>query len=338
MKRSRKLLLAALPAVLFGSSLFAQSPQSAVPVKVKATEVRQQSKALVDEVVGTVAARTKPVVSAQINGTVVKTLAETGQRVKAGDLLAELASPEADARLSGAKASLELAAREFSRSEQLASGGTISKSAFDQAKATFESAKAALKEAETAVAYKQVLAPIGGVIRSRRVDPGEITLPGKPLFEMEDEQNLRLEANVAESLSAMLRTGARIAVRIDSADRLLTGTLSEITPSADPLSRTFLVRLDLPQTTGVMSGQFGRAFIPAGSAAVLLVPSSAVVPRGQMETVFVVENGTAKLRLVRTGKSSDGMVELLSGVEPGERVVTSGVPRLSDGEKVEVEQ
>lgn len=338
MNRTVAYLLSGLVAALV--SMVSASEEGMAPssnVRVKALELQEQIRPLTDQVVGTVAARTKPVVSAQINGTVLVTHGETGQRVKSGEILAELASPEADARLSGAKAALDLASREFARSQQLVSNGTISKEAHDQKVAALQSAKAAVKEAETAVGYKQVRAPITGVIRARRVDPGEVTSPGKPLFDMEDEQGLRFETNIAESLSGALKPGAQVQIRVDAADKTLTGTLAEITPSADPVSRTFLVRFDLPHAPGVMAGQFGRALIPAGTARVVQAPASALVQRGQMEVVFVLDNSIAKLRLVRSGRKSDGLVELLSGVQPGERVAVTNVAQLTDGQKVEVE-
>lgn len=333
MNRSTSFVLCAAIAALS----FAAAAEPTATVRVKAIEVQERTVPLVDEVVGTVTARNKPMVSAQINGTVLKTYAETGQRVKAGDLLAELTSSEADARLSGAKSSLDLATREFNRSQQLVASGTISKEAHDQATAALESAKAAVKEAQTAVGYKQVHSPINGVIRARRADAGEVTSPGKPLFEMEDEHSLRFEANVAESLSGGLAVGTAVPVRLDATDKQVSGTLSEITPSADPVSRTFLVRFDIAETSGVMAGQFGRAMLPAGKTTEVQVPTGAVLRRGQMEMVYVLDNGTARLRLVRTGRKSGDQIQLLSGIEPGERIAASGVSALVDGQKVEVE-
>ena len=337
MKSAILLVFLSASAIVLHAGSRAATPVPSGPVKVQEVEIRQETRRIMEQVVGTVTARNKPIVSAQINGTVLNTFAETGQRVKAGELLAELASPEADARLSGAKASVDLATREFARSQQLVASGTVSKESHDQATAALQSARAAMKEAETAVTYKHVRAPIDGVIRVRRVDPGEITSPGKPLFEMEDERSLRFEANVAESLSGSLAPGTEVGIHIDSADKKLSGTLSEITPSADPVSRTFLVRFDLPETTGVVAGQFGRALLPAGEAPVIMVPASAVVERGQMEIVYVIAERTARLRLVRTGKKSGNEVELLAGVQPGERIAASNTAQLIDGVQVEVE-
>lgn len=108
-------------------------------------------------------------------------------------------------------------------------------------------------------------------------------------------------------------------------------TLSEVTPWADPVTRTFLARFDLPPTPGVMSGQFGRTSLPIGSTNELFLPDSAVISRGQMDTVFLIRERKAHLRLVRTGKSRDGQVQILAGLNPGEDVVTSGAAQLCGG-------
>jgi RND family efflux transporter MFP subunit len=115
----------------------------------------------------------------------------------------------------------------------------------------------------------------------------------------------------------------------------LEGTVSEIAPTADPGSRTFLVKLDLPARGGLRAGQFGRVAMPVGQATALRVPASAVVVRGQMEIVFVVADGRAQLRLVKTGKPIGAEVEIISGLSAGEKIVADGVAGLVDGQPVE---
>ena len=107
---------------------------------------------------------------------------------------------------------------------------------------------------------------------------------------------------------------------------------SEIAPAADSASRTFLVKLDLQGTTGLRAGQFGRVAMPVGETSALRGPASAVVQRGQMEIVFVVSDGKAQLRLVKTGKRIGDEVELVSGVSAGEKVVVEGATGLADGQ------
>jgi RND family efflux transporter MFP subunit len=184
----------------------------------------------------------------------------------------------------------------------------------------------------------EVRAPFAGVISRRLADAGDFASPGKPLVEIENPEVLRFEADVPEALIERIHPGEDLSARIPSIDGEIKGKVGEIAPSADPNSRTFLVRIDLPHIPGLRAGQFGRAAIPVGNALSLRVPASAVVVRGQMEMVFLAEEGAARLRLVKTGKRFGDEIEILSGVAQGERVVSEGASGLSDDQPVSVLQ
>ena len=156
------------------------------------------------------------------------------------------------------------------------------------------------------------------------------------MLELEDSSALRLEADVPEAVVGRLPLGDKLPVRISALEQELQGVISEIAPAADANSRTFLVKLDLPDTPGLRAGQFGRVAMPVGETSALRVPASAVVQRGQMEIIFVVAGSKAQLRLVKTGKRIGDEVELVSGVEAGEKVVAEGAAALTDGQPVEV--
>jgi len=173
------------------------------------------------------------------------------------------------------------------------------------------------------------------VITKKSADVGDLATPGKTLLEIEDPTALRFEADVPEAIIGSIAAGAGMTVHSGTFE--MTGTVSEIAPVADAQSRTFLVKLDLPQTPGLRTGQFGRVAIPLSETSVLRIPVSAVVQRGQMEIVFVVEKGRAQLRLVKTGKRFGNEVELVSGIEAKEQVAVENVSRLSDGQRVEVQ-
>ena len=131
-----------------------------------------------------------------------------------------------------------------------------------------------------------------------------------------------------------MKLGAKLAVRIGATSPAIEGTVVELAPVADAASRTFLAKLDLPPVEGARSGQFGRVLVPVGEVRAIHVPLSALVVRGQMETVFVVEKENARLRIVRTGKRIGGEVELISGINEGDRVVVEGAGTLRDGQPV----
>ncbi len=256
--------------------------------------------------------------------------------MKAGDLIAQLDAREIQARLDQAMAIREQATRDLDRSRTLLQQQGTSQAAFDAAQAQERIAAGALKEAEAMLAYTKVVAPFDGVITRKLADVGDLATPGKPIAEMEDPRALRFEADVPEALIGNVKLGAKLAVRIGARMAAITGAVVEVAPVAEATSRTFLVKLDLPAAEGMRSGQFGRVHVPMGETHSLHVPISALVLRGQMATVFVVDKQNAQLRLVRTGKRTDIEVELLSGISPGESVVIEGADKLRDGQPVTV--
>jgi RND family efflux transporter MFP subunit len=167
------------------------------------------------------------------------------------------------------------------------------------------------------------------------VEPGDLAVPGQPLLVLDDPRAYRLEALVGESAVGRVRLGQTVPVVVDSLGRPLEGRVAEIIPAADPASRTVTVKLDLPADPGLRSGLFGRARFPAGERQALLVPASALVERGQLTAAYVVDgHDIARLRLVTAGARHADRVEILSGLEAGERLVVEGAPRVSDGSRV----
>ncbi len=166
---------------------------------------------------------------------------------------------------------------------------------------------------------------------------GDLAAPGKPLVNLEDPSALQLWADVPDALGGNVKSGDRLAVRIGTATNEVEGTVAEVSPAADPDSRTFLMKLDLPSAPGLRSGQFGRVAVPVGEANAIRVPLTSVIQRGQMELVFVVANGRAELRLVKTGDRVGDEVEVVSGLNSGEQVVTEGATDLVDGQPVSIQ-
>ncbi len=309
------------------------SPPPTVTVRTQAIESKKR--VATEEVVGTVRAKLHSVIEAKVSGKLDRMLVVPGQNVQAGELLAELDAREVQARLDQALAVRQQAESDLKRYTALLEQKILSQSEFDSVQSRFRVAAAAAKEAETMLAYTKVIAPFAGVITRKHADVGDLASPGKPLLEMEDSRVLRLEADVAEAVISHLTLGDKLRVRVSGVSQDLEGVVSEIAPAADPNSRTFLVKCDLPAVAGLRAGQFGRAAMPVGETSARRVASSAVVQRGQMELVFVVVNNQAQMRIVKTGKRLGDEVELVSGVEAGEKVVTEGAAGLLDGQRVE---
>lgn len=336
MKPSRSLPTAALLAfVLAGCGHPAgQSAESLPPAAVRAQIVERKQRVATEDTIGTVRARLRAAIEAKLTGKIVQLLVVPGQNVKTGDLLVTVDAREVQARYEQARAVRQQAETDLKRAASLIEKKILAQAEFDNAQSKFRVAEAAVAEAETMLGYTKVAAPFDGVITRKHADVGDLAAPGKPLLEMEDSRTLRLEADVPEAVVGRLKLGDKLPVRIAALDAELEGVISEISPAADPGSRTFLVKLDLPQQPGLRAGQFGRVAMPVGEAVATRVPVSAVVLRGQMEIVVVVANQRAQLRIVKTGKRIGNEVELVSGVNSGEQVVVDGAAGLLDGQPV----
>lgn len=303
-----------------------------VPVRTHTVENKKWLST--EEVVGTVRARLHATVESRISGRIAELPLVLGQKVSKGQLLAVLDAAETKARLEQAQAALQQAERDWTRISSLFEQQAVTRSEYDATDARYLVAKAAAAEAQAMVAYVEIRAPFDGVVTRKSAELGDLATPGKPLLDIEEPSALQLEADIPEAIAADIQSGARIALRADMAPGDLYGTVSEIAPAADPTSRTFRVKLDLPADLPLRSGQFARLLVPIGERASLRVPASAVLQRGQMELVFVVENQRVRLHLVKTGRSINGETEILSGLDTGDVVVTGGAAQLMDEQPV----
>lgn len=269
---------------------------------------------------------------------------------------ARSAAPEADNAVAAAKAGLELAEVTFRRMKDLFEKRSISNQEFDEASAKLKLARAnyemalarrrqlaariaqaeqALQAAGVTRGYSQIAAPFAGIVTEKTVEPGNLAAPGRPLLTIEREGAWRLEVSVEESRLSAIRTGQATTVKLDALDRTLEGRVSEIVPAVDAAARAFLVKIDLPGIPQLRSGLFGRAHFTLGRRQALAVPTAAVVERGQLVSVFVVDEGQARARLVTLGRSANGQVEVLSGLNPGDHVIFPLPAGLADGARVE---
>ena len=212
------------------------------------------------------------------------------------------------------------------------------KARHDVAAASEVQAEAAVAEANTAVGFTRIAAPFDGLVVAKLADAGTLAAPGVPLLTIEDTTRFRLEAMVDESHVGAVHLGETVPVVIDSlGNQTITGKVVQIVPIADPASRTFTVKVDLPTNPQIRSGLFGRARFACGEREAMLVPRNALIHRGQLVGVYVVgKDNIASLRYVTSGKLSANLVEVLSGLENGERIVHPGEHELS-GKKIGVE-
>jgi len=293
------------------------------------------------------------------------------QKAQAGLREASAALTEIDRTAEAAVASVRtaesnklLAAQTFARFKELYARRSASGQEFDEAQARLTSADSELVRAKANVqtvlsrkpqvnaridqaradiantkvyeGYRRIVSPVSGVVVKKFAESGAIASPGVPLLSIEDNSQYLLEVGVEETQSRLVRLGSRVNVRIDAlAQAELFGTVAEILPSSDAASRTSTVKIALPASPLLKSGLYGLARFPVQQMQAITIPQTALVERGQLSGVYIVgADGIAQFRLVTTGKSSDGYVEILSGVSEGDDIVAANTAALSDGVKV----
>jgi len=300
------------------------------------------------ETSGTVKARISSIIASRVMGTVTAVYVRAGERVKAGQLLAKIDDRDTVQKVRAAEQTLKAAGQgrsmadlTYRRYKKLHDEKALARQEIDQietqkkiADAHYQQAKAGFEEALVGLGYTRILAPAAGVVADKRVDPGSMAIPGMPLFTIESEGGFLLEAFVDESLSGKLPIGTSAAVSIDTVGLSTTERISEVVPVVDPATRTFIVKIPLSDK-GLRSGLFARVRLPRGKREALLVPKGALVEKGQLTGLYTVNaQGIVTYRLVRTGKVYEEGVEILSGLDAGELILTAGLEKAVDGGRI----
>lgn len=317
------------------------------------------------EAVGTLRAAQTSQLAAQMMGNIVEIRVHEGDRIRRRQVLAVIDDAQPRAALDRATAAdlaaqqeitasdsdFNLAEATFKRYQTLYEKKSVSPQEFDEVKARYQAAqarrdiaragqaqaKAALDQARTALGYTHVLAPFDGVVTEKKADVGTLASPGMPVFTVEDLRRYRLEATVNETDLRYVHMGQPVPVVLDAlADKELKGRVVEIVPAADPASRSFLVKIEVPSDPALRSGLFGRSQFSRGERSALLIPRAAVVARGQLQGIYVLDqNRIASLRYITLGKPSVGQVEVLAGLQAGEMLVTNPGGGELGGKKIE---
>jgi RND family efflux transporter MFP subunit len=272
---------------------------------------------------------------------------------------ARSAVAEVDNAIAAAQAQLELAQVTFRRMKDLYDKKSVSEQEFDEASAKVRMAEAnhqmalskrrqleekiqqageGVKSAEIMRSYAEIRAPFHGVVTEKMVDQGNLAAPGAPLLTIERAGAYRLEARLEESMLAQVRAGQQVEIELEALGKAIPARVSEVVPAVDAASRAFPVKINLPNLPGLRSGLFGRARFRTQARSVLAIPADAVIIRGQVQSVFVVEDGRVRSRLLTLGQRRDNQVEVLTGLTAGEAVVYPAPTGLADGARVEVER
>jgi len=353
--------------MLVGCSGDHQSVNAAPEIVNNISVVSAQTANIPDvvEAVGTLRAAETSQLAAQMMGNIVEIRVREGDRVQRGQVLAVIddAQPRAaldrataadlaaQQEISASESDFSLAEATFKRYQTLYERKSVSPQEFDEIKARYQAAqarremaragqaqaKAALQQAHTTFSYAHIVAPFDGRVTEKKADVGTLASPGMPIFTIEDLRHYRLEATVNEGDLRYVRQGQPVSVLIDALEnREVKGKVIEIVPAADPASRTFLVKVELPSDSALRSGLFGRAQFARGERAALLIPRTAIVERGQLQGIYVLDqNQIAGLRYITLGRPLAQQVEVLAGLQAGEMLIGDPGHRELSGKKIE---
>jgi RND family efflux transporter MFP subunit len=296
----------------------------------------------------TVVARERVEVASRLMGYIRDIAVVEGQAVKAGQRLFTIDPIDVEGQVElarhgvqQAEDALRDAQADFERYANLLKEDVVTRQQFEKVKLNRELAASRLAQARAQLAtasgqlrYATVTAPIGGVVTRKLADRGDLAAPGQPVLVLESAGPKQVETQVPEDILARIKPGQVIQVEVDGLDRPIEARVARISPAADPVSRTYLVKLDTG-AEGLRSGSFARALFPLEARQALVIPAAALVRRAGIEGVFVLDaEGIARFRMVRSGQHSDGRIEIQAGLAPGERFVVEGAERLATGDRV----
>jgi RND family efflux transporter MFP subunit len=307
-------------AVLGGCSRHEGAGREAPALEAQTMEVQLQRVPDTYEAVGTVRSKVTATVSAKVMASIQHIRVKAGDSVRAGEELASL--DDRDMR-----AEYERARADFLRYKALLESQAATPAEFDAVQSRY-------RVAEANVSYASITAPFDGVVGQKLCEEGDLASPGKALFVVEQPADFRLEVQVPERLASAVGLGNRVRVSIDATEDDCAGTVAEADPVGDPSIRSFLVKIDLRCGKPLKSGMFGRAQFVVGQRSGLFLPRAVIHERGQLTFLFVVADGHAHMRLVKTGNETPVGVEVLSGLQLGERVITNANGELSDGSSI----
>ncbi len=326
-----------------------QAAAGAATVKAHVVVVQKTVLPIIATAPGSVIAEQQAQIASRLMGFIREMNVHEGQSVAAGQRLFTVDPTDiqgqvsqARAGLAQAEAALADAKSDYTRFGNLYKEEAIPKLQWDKVRLQYQvaqqqaaAARAGLGTAAAQMRYATLTAPFAGIITQKLANVGDLAAPGRPVLMLENPAKLQVQTNVSSEVFAHLKQGDSVSLQAGDAGRAVTGKISRLVPAADPATHTYLVKIDLPQGSGLKSGMYVLVAFAIGQREGVRVPQSAVLDRAGITGVFVVDaQGVAHYRMVRVGEASDGQVEIQAGLTPGERVATSGTAELQSGDKI----
>jgi RND family efflux transporter MFP subunit len=317
---------------------YAEAPKAEAPVPVAVVIVEPRTLDSVVTAAGSLSSRNSSVLSSKVMGRVVHLSVQEGDQVAAGKLLMKIDSGEITAQAIMARATYNNARLQYNRIKSLYDATAATQMEMDQATLGFENAQAGLQAAKAMESYTIITAPISGQIVEKRINVGEMALPGQPLIRIEDNKNLRLEVTVKEQDILFIQPGNPVKVRIDAMPGTeISGTVSQVVQASDVRTHSFIVKIDIPANKGLITGMYGKASFTIGKHEAILIPKTALVEMSGISGVYLVSaEQSAVFQMVQVGEEHGNFVEVISGLKKGDCVISDKHLVRLDGKQVVV--
>lgn len=345
--RNKLIMLLAIATMLFISSGCNSDPDSEAgpptaerTIKVSTVEVVPVTLKDTLTLPGTTEPDRDICVSSESAGTVIWLGVKEGDRVKRGQLIARLDSASSGAKFDRAKAARKLAAEQLRRRKELLEKGVLAQEEYDQIKAELEQSEASLKEMQVNVEYGIVRAPISGIINKRYIDRGERLNVGDNVVDIVEPSVIRTNINVPEMDVPYLHKGQKVTVSVDALPgKSWDGVIDFISLKADPFSKTFETRILTDNSAGeIRAGMLARVSLLRRTVEnTVTTPLYAIINQGGERIIYVEENGVARVRTIKLGIIEGEKAQVLTGLEPGEKLIVAGHTMVEDGMKVVTE-
>lgn len=308
------------------------------PTSVETTDVVARNLDETVRAVGTLIADASATLRAEIAGQVVGIHFEEGEALKKGDQLYSFEATVLEAQVNEARANAARSEAALKRAEELYNKKLISGDDYDTARANYDVDAARLRSSRAILSKMVIRAPFDGFAGIRRINIGDYANVGQELVDVVKLDPLRVNFSLPETLLAKIRPGQAVEVTTDAyPDDSFAGTITAVAPKADVAGHSIEVRANLPNSElRLRPGLFVRVNVSLGGREnAIVIPEEAIWPVGQDKTVYVVVDGKAVQRIVRIGARQPGVVEIVSGLEEGEIIVTAGQMKLHDGAAVQ---
>lgn len=312
------------------------APPQAPPPYVKTAVVGAQDAAGTAGYSGEVRARHETTLAFRVGGKLVERLVDLGAVVKPGQPLARLDTSDLALQAAQSEAQRALAEADVKRYRDLRQRNFISQSALDAKETAYRTADAQAALARNQAGYAVLRADKAGAIAQVLAEPGQVVAAGQGVFRLAQAGEVEVAINVPESRVAELKPGMPAEVSLWSGRQRLHGRLRELSPMADPATRTYAARISLPNADpAVALGMTATVRLGSGDAKSLMIPRAAVFQQGDRAAVWIVAaDDSVSLRPVSIAAYLDAGATVTAGVQPGERIVSAGVHKLAPGQKV----